>query len=416
MRFYRSVNVMKPWNGRILFNASRIQNANLLASGRPYGSWTIGPICRNSAVLSKEPVGGRQSHVTPDGLYRPSNLLIATNGGDTSAFQPMRRSYSTGSAAFSVAEHGNGPPSESLETHKITQTTSSVYRNQTQQTATTGTVARQRVTANSISPKPPATKYWSHHLHKAPDGNPITIHYCRSLRTMEDVAQYFLDDEVIGFDMEWKASATYADGIKDNVSMIQIASEKRVALFHIASFIGTDPEHFIAPSLRQIVESPNITKVGVHIKADFTRLRRYLGVNARGIFELSHLHRLIKYSQSQPKLVNKRLVNLNDQVEEHFGLPLLKDTEVRCSDWTRPLNYDQVQYAANDPYACICLFMAMDGKRQAMIPVPPRPAHAELDLPIRLIEETQKATVAEEEKAVAELGGTTDSNVDGKAI
>lgn len=327
----------------------------------------------------------------------------------------MKRSYSTGSATFSVAEHGNGPPSESLGTHKITQTTSSVYRNQTKQTVTTGTVARQRVTTNPITPKPPATKYWSHHLHKAPGGNPIIIHYCRSLRTMEDVAQYFLGDKVIGFDMEWKASATYADGIKDNVSMIQIANEKRVALFHVASFIGTDPKHFIAPSLRQIIESPNVTKVGVHIKADFTRLRRYLGVNARGIFELSHLHRLIKYSQSQPKLVNKRLVNLNDQVEEHFGLPLLKDAEVRCSDWTRPLNYDQVQYAANDPYACICLYKVMDSKRQEMIPVPPRPAHAELDLPIRLAEKTQKAIAAEEE-AAAELDGTNNPDADRNAI
>lgn len=413
MRFCRSVDVMKPWNGRILFNASRIQNANLIASRRPYSISTLGSTCRKFAVLDKDPVGGRQSHVTTHVFYCPSNISIATNGEDTSIFHIISRSYSTGSTAYSVVEHGNGPPSESLETHRVTQTTS--YRSQTQQNVTTGTVARQRVARNPIPPKPPATKYWSHHLHKAPDGNPIIIHYCRSLRTMEDVAQYFLDDEVIGFDMEWKASATYADGIRDNVSMIQLASEKRVALFHVASFIGTDPKHFVAPSLRKILESPDITKVGVSIKADCTRLRKFLGVNTRGIFELSHLHRLIKYSQSQPKLVNKRLVNLNDQVEEHFGLPLLKETEVRCSDWTRPLNYDQVQYAANDPYACICLFKTMDGKRQAMIPMPPRPAHAELDLPIRLVEEAQKATVAEE-NAAAELGGTANSNVDGKAI
>lgn len=414
MRFRRPVDIMKPWNGRILFNASTIQNANLIASRKAYGIWTIGQTCRDFHLLNRTPVGGRQSHLTTYGLYRPSNISIATNGEDMSTFHIISRSYSTGSVAYFVAEHGNGPPSGSLETHRVTQATSSVCKSQTQQTVTTGTVARQRVIRNPIPPKPSATKYWSHHLHKAPDGNPIIIHYCRSLRTMEDVAQYFLDDEVIGFDMEWKASATYADGIKDNVSMIQLASEERVALFHVASFIGTDPKQFVAPSLRKIMESPNITKVGVSIKADCTRLRKFLGVNTRGIFELSHLHRLIKYSQSEPKLVNKRLVNLNDQVEEHFGLPLMKEAEVRCSDWTRPLNYDQVQYAANDPYACICLFKAMDGKRQAMIPMPPRPAHAELDLPIRLVEEAQKATVAE--KAAAELDGTTDSNVDEKTI
>lgn len=67
-------------------------------------------------------------------------------------------------------------------------------------------------------------------------------------------------------------------------------------------------------------------------------------------------------------------------------MPLLKESCVRCGDWTRPLNYDQVQYAATDPYACIRLFNTMDGKRKELVPVPPRPAHAELDLPIRLVE------------------------------
>lgn len=38
--------------------------------------------------------------------------------------------------------------------------------------------------------------------------------------------------------------------------------------------------------------------------------------------------------------------------------------------------------AATDPYACLCLFNAMEQKREAMVPVPPRPAHAELNLPI----------------------------------
>lgn len=38
--------------------------------------------------------------------------------------------------------------------------------------------------------------------------------------------------------------------------------------------------------------------------------------------------------------------------------------------------------AATDPYACVCLFNVMEHKRQAMNPVPLRPAHAELNLPI----------------------------------
>jgi hypothetical protein len=40
--------------------------------------------------------------------------------------------------------------------------------------------------------------------------------------------------------------------------------------------------------------------------------------------------------------------------------------------------------AAADPYACLCLYHVMEAKRRALDPVPPRPAYAELNLPILL--------------------------------
>ncbi|KAJ5358768.1 uncharacterized protein N7496_011181 [Penicillium cataractarum] len=228
-----------------------------------------------------------------------------------------------------------------------------------------------------------APLFWSHSDQRAPDGQRPIVHYCKSLESTESVVQHFLDSKVVGFDMEWKAQASATDSIQNNLSLIQLANEERIALFQIALFKpARSLEDFVAPSLKRIIESPDITKVGVSIKADSTRLRKYLGVEARSIFELSHLYKLVKYGQTQPKLVNKRSVNLSEQVEEHLGLPLEKSEDVRCGDWARSLNYRQVQYAATDPYACICLFNIMEQKRQAMNPVPPRPAHAELNLPI----------------------------------
>lgn len=203
--------------------------------------------------------------------------------------------------------------------------------------------------------------------------------------------------------MEWKAQAFASDSIQNNLSLIQIANEERIALFQTALFRPARAmQDFVAPSLKWLLESPDITKVGVAIKADSTRLRKYLGIEARSIFELSHLYKLVKYGRASPKLVNKRGVSLSEQIEEHFGLPLEKSDDVRCGDWTRSLNYRQVQCefvwlriletvlmdglsdAATDPYACICLFNILELKRQAMDPVPPRPAHAELNLPIIL--------------------------------
>ncbi|KAJ5092089.1 hypothetical protein NUU61_006959 [Penicillium alfredii] len=228
-------------------------------------------------------------------------------------------------------------------------------------------------------------QFWSHHLHRRPDGQKLTVHYCRSRRTTEAVAQRFLNSEVIGFDMEWKAQASGFDSIQNNLSLIQVANEERIALFQISLFKpARTQDDFVAPSLKRLLESPDVMKVGVSIKADSTRLRKYLGIEARAIFELSHLYKLVKHGLVNPKLVNKRSVNLSEQVEEHFGLPLEKTDDVRCGDWARALNYRQIQYAATDPYACHALFHAMELKRLAMDPVPPRPAHAELNLPILL--------------------------------
>ncbi|OQE45000.1 hypothetical protein PENCOP_c002G06028 [Penicillium coprophilum] len=235
--------------------------------------------------------------------------------------------------------------------------------------------------ANGLS----TPQFWSHSSQQSPDGQKPIVHYCRTLQSTEEAVQHFLGSKVIGFDMEWKAQASGWDSIQSNVSVIQIANEERIAIFQVALFRpARSLEDLVSPSLKRLIESPDVIKVGVSIKADCTRLRKYLGVDARATFELSHLYKLIKYGKDNPKLVNKRGVNLSEQINEHFGLPLEKSDDVRCSDWTRSLSYRQVQYAATDPYACVRLFHTMEAKRQAMNPMPPRPAYAELNQPIVL--------------------------------
>ncbi|KGO77494.1 hypothetical protein PITC_038020 [Penicillium italicum] len=235
-------------------------------------------------------------------------------------------------------------------------------------------------------PTPSSTpEFWSHSSQQSPDGRKLIVHYCRTLQSTEEAVQHFLGSKVIGFDMEWKAQASGWDSIQSNVSVIQIANEERIAIFQVALFKpARSLEDLVSPSLKRLVESPDVIKVGVSIKADCTRLRKYLGIDAKATFELSHLYKLIKYGKDNPKLVNKRGVNLSEQINEHFGLPLEKSDDVRCGDWTRALSYRQVQYAATDPYACVRLFHTMEAKRKAMDPMPPRPAFAELNQPIVL--------------------------------
>ena len=229
-------------------------------------------------------------------------------------------------------------------------------------------------------------KHWSYGLYRGPDGGRVKVHYCKTRTDTERIARLFLDEEVLGFDIEWKPSAFAKEGIKKNVALIQIACETRIALFHVARFWGEDSvENLVAPTFKQLMESQQITKVGVSIRADCTRLRRFMGIDSRGLFELSHLHKLVKYSTNDVSSVDKRLVSLARQVNEHLGLPLWKDSAVRRSDWSEAdLHYEQVQYAASDSYAGLQLYYTLEHKRKSLDPVPPRPYHAELDLPIRL--------------------------------
>lgn len=187
--------------------------------------------------------------------------------------------------------------------------------------------------------------YWQYTLYQGPEGDKdkVKVHYCKSKDATERICQLFLDEEVIGFDIEWKMNASATDGVKKNVALVQVASEKRIALFHIARYPNAiTVDDFVAPTFKRIMESPKISKVGVSIKGDCTRLRKFMNIKSRGIFELSHLYKLVKFSSGDVKKINKVMVNLAQQVQEHLQLPLWKG-ELRLSDWSQDLNYQQIQ-------------------------------------------------------------------------
>lgn len=261
-----------------------------------------------------------------------------------------------------------------------------------------------------LSSRSTTAAYWRYSLYEHPTKGKVKVHYCKSKETTERTAQLFLGKEVVGFDIEWKPQAQATDGLKKNVSLIQLASEERIALFHVARYPkGETVDDFVAPTLKSIMEDPNISKVGVSIKSDCTRLRKFMGIESRGLFELSHLYKLVKYSLGSVKNIDKRLVSLARQVEEHLQLPLWKG-DVRSSDWSTDLNYQQMQYAASDSYAGLQLFNTMESKRKALDPSPPRPEHAELNLPIRLA--TGQTVEAYEEPEEAAEKPTSDEAED----
>lgn len=232
----------------------------------------------------------------------------------------------------------------------------------------------------------PATSaaFWSYRMYKGSSGDHPAVYYCTSFEAAEKQAKLFLDQPVLGFDMEWEPRASLRTGnIKQNVSLIQLAAEDKIGLFQLACFEGETIDQLLPPSLRIIFESPGVVKTGVNIRGDATRLERCLGVKMQGMFELSHLFRVVKYSADEPHKVNFKPVSLADQVEGVLRLPLKKD-ENRVSAWSRRLNGQQTNYAASDAYAGFRLYHELERQRKQMTPTPPRPGFHESNQPLVL--------------------------------
>lgn len=228
---------------------------------------------------------------------------------------------------------------------------------------------------SSDQPAPPL--WWSHRFYRGPEGKEIEIMYSKTKADSEAIAQRFLEEPIIGFDMEWPWGYWAEDTLQNKIGLIQIASEDKIGLIHIGLHPGKTSSDIIAPSLKKIIENPNIGKVGVNIlRADFSRLSRYFGLQPKGAIELSHLNRLVKFGPRTPEYVTVKLVSLAQQVEEQLGLPLYKG-DVRTSNWSKPLSEEQIEYAAGDAYAGFMLYKCMNAKRLAMKPTPPPPIYAE---------------------------------------
>jgi hypothetical protein len=237
-----------------------------------------------------------------------------------------------------------------------------------------------------IASRNSTASFWRYSLYKNAAGEMPTRHYCTTFEQTEAQVAKFLGEKVVGFDLEWEKfkSKPGEDSAKRCVSLVQIAAEDKVALFHLAVFRGGDStEELMPPSLRAFLENPEIIKVGVNIGGDATRLRNCFGVEMQGNIELSHLYKLVTYGESNPAKVNRGLYALANQVKEVLHLPLAKGA-VRTSSWSKRLNGQQTEYAASDAYAGLRLYYELERRRKAMESKPPRPAFHELGLPVLL--------------------------------
>ncbi|QIW99927.1 hypothetical protein AMS68_005445 [Peltaster fructicola] len=242
---------------------------------------------------------------------------------------------------------------------------------------------------------------WSFELYSNSDGKPVSLHYHTTFAQAEAAAADLLTEPVLGFDLEWEEfSKPGTHEIKRCVSLLQLANESACHLFHIARWDGSTAADLMPPSLQKLLMSTTCIKAGVNVAGDAGRILRCFEVEMQGVFELSHMYRLVMFGADEPSKVNKVLIKLADQVQQLLLLPLPKG-EVRTSKWSSKLKLAQCQYAASDAYAGFRLFHALDEKRRSLKPTPPRPAFWELRLPIELADGTLSTSIKRVRKGAA---------------
>lgn len=141
---------------------------------------------------------------------------------------------------------------------------------------------------------------------------------------------------LLGFDTETRPS--FRKGVMHNVALIQLATTDRCILFR-TNTIGYPKE------LIELLENPEILKVGLSIHDDFHNLRRVTSIEPQGFIDLQTFVKGFKIHDNSLSRV--------------FGI--LFDHRIskgqRLSNWeSTELTEAQQNYAALDAYACIKIY------------------------------------------------------------
>lgn len=173
---------------------------------------------------------------------------------------------------------------------------------------------------------------------------PSQISLIRTDAEAEQAWQRIEAEGVVGFDTESKPTFT-AGAEQTGPHVIQFAVADRA---YVVQVDADPPMDF----LRRVIESPVILKVGFGLKSDDGPLRRKLGLALAGAVDLSTTLRVLRYKQA---------LGVKAAVAIVLGRRLSKSKKAQTSNWAMPrLTEAQLVYAANDAYAALRVYRALD--------------------------------------------------------
>ncbi|WP_198972694.1 3'-5' exonuclease [Xylophilus sp. ASV27] len=153
---------------------------------------------------------------------------------------------------------------------------------------------------------------------------------------------------VLGFDTE--SRPTFARGeASDGPHVAQFATATTAWVFQLR-----DPECLrVAAAL---LESPAVRKVGFGLSGDLRQLRGRLGVEPQAVLDLDTVFRERGW---------RKEVGVKAAIAILFGQRLVKSKKVATTNWANArLTESQIVYAANDAYAAMRVFEALERPAQ----------------------------------------------------
>lgn len=142
---------------------------------------------------------------------------------------------------------------------------------------------------------------------------------------------------IIGFDTETRPA--FVKGVTYKVALVQLSVHDTVYLFRL-NRIGGMP-----PSFVQLLEDPEVIKVGLSTPDDFGNMRKWGPINPRGFIEIQQL--VTKYG-----IEDKSLARVYGLL---FGKKISK--RQRLTNWeAEKLTDKQLAYASLDAVACVEIY------------------------------------------------------------
>jgi len=151
-----------------------------------------------------------------------------------------------------------------------------------------------------------------------------------------DAVSYLSEFDAVGFDTETRPS--FKKGKSHKVALMQLATEERCYLFRL-NIIG------ITDSLTGLLTNPDIKKIGLSLKDDFSVIRRSSPILPEGFVELQTFVK--QFGIEEMGLQRIYAILFNERISKRQ----------RLTNWeAKELSESQQHYAALDAWACLRIY------------------------------------------------------------